>query len=68
MSLFMALRYPKSRITAVSNSKTQKELIDSQAKERGIKNLVSTGLLLALACIKCLRRYLHDTASALRKP
>ncbi len=47
MSLYMAARYPKSKITAVSNSKTQKELIDSRAKQRGLTNLVSTHLLLA---------------------
>ena len=40
MSLFMAARYPKSKIVAVSNSKTQKALIGSRAKERGLKNLV----------------------------
>ena len=40
MSLFMAARYPKSKITAISNSKTQKALIDSRAKEKGLKNLV----------------------------
>ncbi|CAL5229419.1 g12740 [Coccomyxa viridis] len=39
MSLYMASRYPKSKITAVSNSKTQKELIDSRAKQRGLTNL-----------------------------
>ena len=47
MSLYMAARYPKSKITAVSNSKTQKELVDSRAKQRGLTNLVSTHLLLA---------------------
>jgi cyclopropane-fatty-acyl-phospholipid synthase len=41
MSLFMAARYPKSRVVAVSNSKTQKALIDNRARERGLKNLVS---------------------------
>ena len=39
LSLFMAQRYPKSKITAVSNSRTQKEYIDSEAQHRGIKNL-----------------------------
>ncbi len=39
LSLFMAARFPRSRITAVSNSRTQKLYIDSQAKERGINNL-----------------------------
>ena len=36
----MAARYPSSKVTAVSNSKTQKEFIDSRAKERGLTNLV----------------------------
>jgi cyclopropane fatty-acyl-phospholipid synthase-like methyltransferase len=39
LSLWMAATFPNSKITAVSNSKTQKEFIDAQAKERGIKNL-----------------------------
>ncbi|WP_317900153.1 SAM-dependent methyltransferase [Aurantibacillus circumpalustris] len=39
LSLFMAARYSKSRITVVSNSKTQKTYIDNQATQRGITNL-----------------------------
>ena len=39
LSLFMAEEFPKSRIVAVSNSKTQKIYIDEQARERGLKNL-----------------------------
>ena len=39
LSLFMAARYTQSKIIAVSNSKTQKEYIDSQAKDRGLKNI-----------------------------
>lgn len=39
LSLFMASRYPKAQITAVSNSKTQKEYIDEQARVRGLTNL-----------------------------
>ena len=39
LSLFMAAKYPNSRITVVSNSQTQKEYIDDQADERGLKNL-----------------------------
>jgi cyclopropane-fatty-acyl-phospholipid synthase len=39
LSLFMAARYPNSRITAVSNSATQKAHIDAQASARGITNL-----------------------------
>jgi len=39
LSLFMAAKYRKSRIIAVSNSKTQKLFIDDCAKQRGITNL-----------------------------
>jgi len=39
LSLFMAERYPKSRIVAVSNSHSQKQFIDAQGKTRGISNL-----------------------------
>lgn len=39
LSLYMAKKYPNSRITAVSNSKTQKLHIDEQAQKRGIRNL-----------------------------
>ncbi len=39
LSLFMAERYPKAAITAVSNSRTQKAFIDAQANRRGLKNL-----------------------------
>lgn len=39
LSLFMAARYPRSSITAVSNSRTQKLYIDEQARLRGIQNL-----------------------------
>ena len=39
LSLFMASKFPKSKITAVSNSRTQKIYIDNEAKERGIPNL-----------------------------
>ena len=39
LSLWMATNYPRARITAVSNSRTQKEHIDSQARERGLGNL-----------------------------
>ena len=46
MSLYMAAKYPKSSITAVSNSKTQKEFIDSRAQKRGLHNLVSARLCL----------------------
>jgi len=39
LSLWMAERFPGSRITAVSNSRTQKRHIDAEAAERGLGNL-----------------------------
>ncbi len=39
LSLWMAERYPHSRITAVSNSRPQKKFIDRQIERRGLKNL-----------------------------
>jgi cyclopropane-fatty-acyl-phospholipid synthase len=39
LSLFMAARYPASNFTVVSNSHSQKEYIDGQARERGLQNL-----------------------------
>lgn len=39
LSLWMAERYPASRITAVSNSRTQREFILERAEERGLHNL-----------------------------
>ncbi len=39
LSLYMAEKFPNSKITAVSNSKTQKEFIDCEARNRGFKNL-----------------------------
>ena len=39
LSLWMAEHYPRSHITAVSNSRTQKAFIDARAAERGVKNL-----------------------------
>ena len=39
LSLFIAAAYPKSKVTAVSNSKTQKEFIMGQAAQRGLDNL-----------------------------
>lgn len=39
LSLWMAEHYPQSRITGVSNSRTQKEYIDAEAARRGLKNL-----------------------------
>ncbi len=39
LSLLMARTFPKSKITSVSNSSTQKAYIDDQARRRGLKNL-----------------------------
>lgn len=39
MSLYIAEKFPKCKVTGVSNSKTQKEYIDSVAKERGLTNV-----------------------------
>ena len=39
LTLWMAEKYPQSQITAVSNSRTQKEHIDSEAARRGFTNL-----------------------------
>ena len=38
-ALYFAEVFPSSKITALSNSKTQKEYIDSKAKEKGLTNL-----------------------------
>ena len=39
LSLWMAEHYPNSQITSVSNSRTQKEFIDAEAKRRRLSNL-----------------------------
>lgn len=39
MTLYMGERFPASRITAVSNSRTQKEYIDQQSRRRGLTNI-----------------------------
>lgn len=39
LSLYLAEKFPHSRITGVSNSKTQKEYIDAEARRRGFNNL-----------------------------
>jgi len=39
LTLWMGKHYPNAKITAVSNSRTQKEYIDAQAKERGLTNI-----------------------------
>ena len=39
LTLWMAEHFPRARITAVSNSRTQKQFIDSRAAERGLANV-----------------------------
>jgi cyclopropane-fatty-acyl-phospholipid synthase len=39
LSLWMARQFPGSEITAVSNSRTQREYIEAEAAARGLKNL-----------------------------
>jgi cyclopropane-fatty-acyl-phospholipid synthase len=39
LCLYLAEQYPRSEITAVSNSKSQKQLIMQRAKDRRLKNL-----------------------------
>ncbi|HSQ69862.1 MAG TPA: class I SAM-dependent methyltransferase, partial [Steroidobacteraceae bacterium] len=39
LTLWMAEHFPSSRITAVSNSRTQKQFIDARAAERGLGNV-----------------------------
>jgi cyclopropane-fatty-acyl-phospholipid synthase len=39
LSLWLAEKYPRARITGVSNSATQKEHIDAEARRRGLGNL-----------------------------
>jgi cyclopropane-fatty-acyl-phospholipid synthase len=39
LTLWMAAHYPGARITAVSNSRTQKDFIDVRAAERGLRNV-----------------------------
>jgi cyclopropane-fatty-acyl-phospholipid synthase len=39
LTLWMAAQYPAARITAVSNSRTQKQFIDARAAERGLRNV-----------------------------
>jgi cyclopropane-fatty-acyl-phospholipid synthase len=40
LTLWMAEHYPDSRITAVSNSRSQRAYIEAQARERGLQNRV----------------------------
>ncbi len=39
LSLWLAEHYPQARITGVSNSASQKEFIDAEARRRGLANL-----------------------------
>jgi cyclopropane-fatty-acyl-phospholipid synthase len=39
LSLYLAERFPRSRITGVSNSRTQREFIEGEARKRGLSNL-----------------------------
>ena len=39
LALYNAAKFPHSRITAISNSRTQKEHIDAEAAKRGLTNL-----------------------------
>ena len=39
LSLWMAERFPRSRITAVSNSRSQRAYIEAEARARGFENL-----------------------------
>lgn len=39
LSLYMAKKFPNSKVTGVSNSSTQKLFIDEEARKRGITNL-----------------------------
>ena len=39
LTLWMAGHFPRARITAVSNSRTQKQFIDARAAERGLANV-----------------------------
>lgn len=39
LALYNAEKFPNARITAISNSKTQKEHIDTEARKRGLTNL-----------------------------
>jgi len=39
LCLYLAERYPHSEVTAVSNSKTQKQLIMQRAHDRKLTNL-----------------------------
>jgi cyclopropane-fatty-acyl-phospholipid synthase len=51
LSLWMAEKYPSARIVAVSNSRSQKAFIDSEAQRRGFGNLeVHTANMVDFTC------------------
>ena len=39
LALYNAQKFPHAKITAISNSRTQKEFIDTEARKRGLTNL-----------------------------
>ena len=39
LTLYLAQRFPGCRVTAVSNSRSQKEFIDARARSRGLENV-----------------------------
>lgn len=39
LTLYLAKKYPNSKVTAISNSSSQREFIESKAKSRGLSNL-----------------------------
>lgn len=39
LTLYLAAKYPNSQITGVSNSNSQREYIEQQARERGLSNI-----------------------------
>ena len=39
LSLYLAEKFPRARITGVSNSRTQREHIETEARKRGLSNL-----------------------------
>lgn len=57
-SLFAAAKYPASSVTAVSNSRTQREFIEARAKERGLKNLKVYARFCVCVCVECRFVYL----------
>ena len=48
-ALYFAEVFPNSKITAFSNSKTQKQYIDAKAEEKGFNNLQVSSFLLVMS-------------------